>query len=840
MAEDMLAAPTDGEANVMDRLLRHYVTDAGGGDLMLGSTPDLRPLWEDMLSDLTAGAGIGGSPPDHAFAPLQERVSRQVTDLGMAFRLAGEEDERDWPLSPIPLLIGAEDWSLIERAMAQRADLLDRIIADIYGPQALIASGALPAPVITGSPHFWRQMVGVNPPQGRHLHFYAADLARGPDGEWRVLADLCRAPTGAGYALENRMALSRSTGDLLSRLNVRRVAPFFAAFRQGMASSCERSDPRIALLTPGRFTQSYAEQAHLARYLGFLLVEGDDLTVRDDRLFVRTIEGIKRIDALWRRIDTSMIDPLAFDSRSRIGVPDLFDAIAHGGLVVANWPGSGIIESRAFAAFLPTLAREMLGTDLLLPNIATWWCGQEGEHREVLDRLDEMAVGSAFGEGVPGLEDGRSHIAARLNNAQRAALLEAMARRPMDYVGQELVRLSTTPAVQKGRMVARPFTLRVFVTRDNKGEWRTMPGGFARLAAHGDIRAALMGEGDMSADVCIVGGSFDAQRSQPDIGTAPPIRRIAGTLPSRAADNLYWLARYLERAETTLRTVRALLGGSIEADGGAALEQGTMGRLADVLIQSGAAREQADHSIATLCRTAIGSTEDYSSVHALVTSARAIGQGMRDRLAADYWRILSRPLAKLEQQSAEPMLDRLADLLDRFSALSGLAQENMGRGHGWRFHDLGRRIERAITICRLLKRFGHDGATADDLTVLLDLFDCQISYRMRYLSGIALHPARDMLALEAQNPRSLAFQMKLIAEHLGALPSLRDDGMPEPQVREAAILSTMLAAATAETLDVATLETMETHLLALSDAVSARFFLRGKEAERAMGMTRLA
>jgi uncharacterized circularly permuted ATP-grasp superfamily protein/uncharacterized alpha-E superfamily protein len=828
MAEDVLTAPRE------DALLRHYVTDAAGGDLMLEAASDMAPHWRDMLSGLAA-AGTDD------FAPLQDRVARQVQDLGMAFRLAGEDDERSWPLSPIPLLIGSDEWATIERAMAQRADLLEQVIGDVYGPQNLIRSGAIPAPVITGSTHFWQQMVGVTPPQGRHLHFYAADLARGPDGEWRVLSDLCRTPTGAGYALENRLALSRATGDLLSRLNVRRLAPFFSAFRQGLAAVCERTDPRIALLTPGRFTQSYAEQAHLARYLGFLLVEGDDLTVRGDRLYVRTIEGIKRIDAIWRRMDTSLLDPLEFDARTRIGVPDLFQAISNGGLAVANWPGSGIIESRAFAAFLPKLAKEVLGEDLLLPNIATWWCGQPAERAKVLANIDNMAVGSAFGEAVPGLDDGRSHIGATLSADRRALLMDAMERRPMDYVGQELVRVSTTPAVLNGRMVARPFTLRVFVTRDSNGAWRTMPGGFARLAAHGDIRAVLMGEGDMSADVCIVGSSTQTPVSLLDTSPSPPIRRIAGTLPSRAADNLFWLARYLERGENTLRIVRALLGGSIEADGGAALDQGTMGRMTAMLVSAGAARQiDLAGSVTALARAAIGSSEDFGSVHSLIGSARTIGQGMRDRLAVDFWRLLAKPLAKLEQQAAEPMLGRLADLLDRFSALAGLAAENMGRSHGWRFHDLGRRIERAVTICRLLRTFARDDASADDLNVLLDLCDCQIMYRMRYLSGISLYPARDMLALEVQNPRSLAFQMALIVEHLAALPSLRDDGMPEPPMKIATSLSALLAAASAETLGNEALEDIENHLLALSDAVGARFFLRGKEAERAAGVTRLA
>lgn len=829
------AANAAGErrADMLELMLRRYASEAGQGDIMTHADPVMAGRWRDMLSALDSANGGN-------FAQLQARAERQVLDLGMAFRLAGEADERAWPLSPVPLLLQASEWQAIEQGLAQRANLLEAVLADIYGPQTLVAQDHLPAAMIAGNRSHWRLMNGVAPPKGRYLQFYAADLARGPEGDWRVLADYTRTPTGAGYALENRLAMTRVTGDLLGRMNVRRLAPFFAAFRQGLAGACERVDPRIALLTPGRFSQSYAEQAHLARYLGLLLVEGEDLTVQNDRLYVRTIEGIKRIDALWRRMDTNFIDPLAFDSRSKIGVPDIFDAITEGGLVVANWPGSGVVESPAFGAFLPQLVQILLNEDLLLPNIATWWCGQPAEHEHVLAHLAEMAVGPAFGESVPGLEDGRPHIGARLDDPHRAALFEAMERRPMDYVGQELVKLSTTPAIVDGTLSPRPFVLRVFVTRDASGEWRTMPGGFARLAGHGDIRAVLMGEGDMAADVCIVSPEPEAAISLLDASPSPPIRRIAGTLPSKAADNLFWLGRYLERAEMTLRMVRALLGGSIEVDGAAALAQTTMSRVAGILRSWGAVPDDAAPGVTALCHSAINDTGQPGSVHALAATASAIGQGIRERLAAEFWRLLSRPLNISLQQQAEPMLEHVADLIDRFSALSGLAAENMVRGHGWSFHDMGRRIERAIHTCRLLMAFARDDAGSDDLTVLLDLCDSQISYRMRYLGGLSLNPIRDMLALEPQNPRSLAFQIDRILEHLASLPSLRGDGMPEPPTRIATAIAALLAATTAETLDLSELQTIEGRLLALSDAIGKRFFLQGKEAERAVGMTRLA
>ncbi len=827
-------AAADGAPDRIDAMIDAYAAQAQGGDLMLAAAADQGAQWRTMLSNLVQLCQ-GDLPA------LQARMERQVLDLGMAFRLAGEADERSWPLNPVPLLIDAGEWRAIEQGMAQRAELIERIVADIYGAQSLIADGSLPAPLVAGSPHFWRQMMDMKPPKGRYLHFYAADLARDPDGEWRVLADFTRTPTGAGYALENRLAFSRVAGDALEGIAVRRLAPFFAAFRQGLAATCARIEPRIALLTPGRFNQSYAEQAHLARYLGLLLVEGADLAVREGQLYVRTIEGMKRIDALWRRMDASLLDPLSFDAGSRIGVPDLAESMARGQLVVANWPGVGVMEAPAMAAFLPRLAQRLLGADLMLPSVATWWCGQAAEEEQVRKGIDGMAVGSAFGRRLPELGGAASIIGGLASPERRDAILAAMAARPMDYVGQEVVRLSSTPALIDGQLRPRPFTLRVFVTRDPDGNWRIMPGGFARLAAHDDARAALIGEGDLSADVCILGSEQEGPHTLLDSGPAPAIRRVAGTLPSKAADNLYWLARYLERAETTLRLTRSLLGGSIEADIRTALGATATGRLRTTLMMwSAVPYALSTASVGTFCRAAVGAPDAGASINGLMSHAQDIARAMRDRLAVDFWRLLSRPFSPLDPEEGGALAERLGSLTDLFSALAGQAAENMGRSHGWHFHGLGRRLERAVNLCRLARQFAADDAGTDDLSVLLDLADCQISYRTRYLASLSLLPVRDMVLLERQNPRSLAFQIDGIGRHLAAFPPLRDDGMPEPPMQIAAGLSATLAASSAAGLGAQALDDIESRLLALSDAVTARYFLQGADVERAAGMTRLA
>ena len=813
------------------RWVEGYCAATSAGDVLCADTA---PAWTAMLEELAA---VASDDLGHA----RERVQRHAADIGTGFRVAGEAEERPWPLSPVPLLIDADEWRGIEAGVVQRAELIEAVTADLYGPGRLVERGTIPAALVTGSPFFLRPMVGMPPPGGRHLHFIAVDLGRGPTGEWRVLADHLRAPAGAGYALENRLAVSRTLGGLQAKLNVQRHAPFFAAFRAGLAALCKRTDPRIGLLTPGRFSPSYAEQAHLARYLGFLLVEGADLAALEDKLYVRTIGGLKRVDAIWRRVDPRLLDPLAFDSHSQIGVPGLIDAYASDNVVVANAPGSGLLEQPAFAAFLPQLATALLGETLKLPNIATWWCGGMRERRHVEDNLDAMLIGPAFTNPPLGLPGGRAVPGGDLSGAARAALLADLARRPQDYVGQEVVRLSTMPVVVGDALAARPFTLRVFAARGADGGWVVLPGGFARIGEAADARAAVMGEGTWSADVCVHGPEPVAPVSLLPAADSLHIRRNPGTLPSRVADNFFWLGRYLERGEALLAAIRTLLGHSIDADGGAALAANTVGRLVGLIAGGGAAAHPASLGRAQLTAFARAAMEDEDgqSVAAINRLARGIGEGSRDRLSADMVRLLEAPFP-----STRGTLDRAGSLQRRYAALAGLSAEHMGRTAAWRFLDLGRRIERGIAVVRAVRVFGLGGsggvgagASADDLSTLLDLADSQISYRQRYLTGLARVPVIDLVALDPGNPRGLAFQAERIVEHLAALPVLADDGMAEPQQALGTGLRAGVATATAAGIDADLLGELERRLVALSEAVARRYFLQGAEPLRAGGLT---
>lgn len=796
-----------------------YAGVVSGGDLFADAARPVAERWRQVAAGL---ARMSDGDPSQ----LQDGLTRHAADLGLAFRVAGDEDERAWPLNAMPLVVGAQEWANVERGLIQRATLLETLAADLYGPQRSVRDGHLPAAVVAGSPYFARRMVGRSPAGGHHLHVYAADLARGPRGQWRVLQDRVRIMTGVGYALENRLAMTRTTGNLLADSQARRLVEFFARLRDGMAAACRRERPRIALLTPGRFNQTYPEQAHLARYLGLPLVEGRDLSVVDGRLYIGTIAGPKRVDALWRWINTDALDPLAFDAKSQLGVPGLFDAWAGGGTELVNRPGAEVLESPALAAFLPRLCRVLLGEAPLLPNVATWWCGQSAESSTVAARLDELALVPAFGRPVEGLPGLRPVAGASLDDKARAALLEALWRRPMDYCGQEIVHLSTTPAIIGGAIAARPFTVRAFVARAADGSWTVMPGGFARLSSSDALPTTMMGEGDLSADVWIVDDKPPAHVPASRLAGEPPISRGGGILASHAADNLFWFGRYNERAQTMVRIVRAILGSSMESDSSFGAEDKVLRCLAGLLVDWDAiAKDTAALPAARICAKALTETKLPSGVAALMRRRQQVGMTLRERFARDFWRIVSRPMPSINVERPQSMLSSARWLTEHFSALAGLVSENMVRSAAWRFLEIGQRLERAQAICRIGRQLTAIDDTGEALGVLLDLCDSQIIYRSRYLTVPMANPVRDLVLLDPENPRALVFQVAEIVAHLAALPSTREDNMPEAPLRAARALLGELQAATAQDMTPERLHGVEDALLALSDELSVRYFV---------------
>src|SRR5579884_2052878 len=624
------AAPLGPE--LVAQLLAGYQPLPGVYDEMMSDRGEVRAHWRALLADLAA---LGREELSRRFAA----ADRYLRDSGVFYRVYEDEAgvERAWPLTPVPLIIAADEWERLEAALIERAHLMEAVIADIYGAGTLFREKRLPGAFVAGSPEFLRPIVGVPPPGGAHLRIYAVDLGRGPDGRWWVLRDCTQAPSGAGFALENRLALRQSIPDIYRDLCVLRHAPFFQTLQAELTRLRRQDDSRVCVLTPGPMNETYFEHAYLARYLGFLLVEGEDLTVRDNGVFIRTVSGLKRTEVLLRRLDADFSDPLELNAHSRLGVPGLVQAVRDGKVVMANGLGSGIAEARAMLAFLPALCEAINGRALAMPNVATWWLGDPAVRTAMHDRFDDMVVAYAFTGEVSSGNIGDGVRGSELAPGRRQRIRQSIEERGIDVVLQEAVRLSTMPVWRNGKLEPRPFILRVFLVRHGES-FAAMPGGFVRIGAPDDIYAISLQRGALTADAWIPSKAPFVETTLLPTPDRIQIQRASGTLPSRAADNLFWLGRYMERTEATLRLVRALLARLAETDRS---EQDVEPIISLLRSWSAAPNDIAATRPAAIARSALQRGDLAGSAPALARAVRSAGSVIRDRLSPDTWRTLT-------------------------------------------------------------------------------------------------------------------------------------------------------------------------------------------------------
>lgn len=751
---------------LMPTLLNDYAPLDGVYDELVDAEGRVRAHWRPFLEALER---LGREE----IARRADAATRRVHEAGVYYRAYDRDADLAWPLSSTPVIIDAADWRTIEAGLIQRARLLEIALSDFYGAQHLLADGEVPAAVVTGSPEFLRPLVRATPAGGRHLRFYAADLGRAPDGRWWVLADRTQAPSGAGYALGNRIALSRTLPETMHDLDVRRLASFFQAFRGTLTARSAPDSAGVCLLTPGPYNETYYEHAYLARYLGFLLVEGEDLAVRNGSVYLRTVAGLKKVDTILRRLDADFADPLALNPASQLGAPGLADAARRGAVMFANALGSGLVESRALMAFWPKLARTLLGEDLLLPNVATWWCGDDAVRDEVAARFEDFAIAPAFAAGVGAFQHGAIN-GGQMSDAERARTLERMRLRGGDFVGQELVKLSSTPVLANGGFEPRPFQLRVFLAATEDG-WTVMPGGFVRVSSRADPLAINMQRGGLAADAWVLSEGPEGYSSLLPSTASPELRRSIGALTTRTAENMFWLGRYLERADSSLRLVRALASRASERDPDAVA---VTDKLMDALVFWGASPEQeeddeTERSAVAVARDAMRSSDLFGAPPVLARRALNAASAIRDQLSPDAWRIIK----GLDRQMAEGIdapfidtLDRAERALRELAAFSGYAHENMTRTTGWAILDIGRRVERGMTVARFMSRFGVGATTPAALEALLELCDSQITYARRYFVTASPAAVADLLVFDEDNPRACAFQAARLRMLLDDLP----------------------------------------------------------------------
>lgn len=785
-------------------LLARYHPAPGTADELLDAEGRVRPVWGPFLKYL---ASLSPEETAQRFA----RGTQYLNDAGVFFRYYDEAgpSERTWPLSHIPILIDQSDWQSICDGLIQRAELLEDVVADLYGDNELVAGGHLPAGLIARNAEWLRPMVGLEPRSGHFLHFLAFELGRGPDGTWWVLGDRAQAPSGAGFALENRVATTRIFSDFYPKAHVHRLAGFFRRFRETLLNLRGETDSRVAILTPGLMNDTYFEHAYIARYLGFMLLDGEDLMVTDGKLMVRTIAGPRPISVLWRRLDANWADPLELDEQSQIGTPGMVEALRNGSLTMINALGSGVLETRALLAFLPRICEHLRGEPLKLPNIATWWCGDEAARAYVGDNLERMMISRSLSTGLPFTVGPNDVLGGCLDRANDSDFRKWLETEGEALVGQEAVTLSTTPAHVDGQLVPRPMSLRVFLARTEKG-WEVMSGGFARIGGSDEVGALAMQSGGRAADVWIVGGAPEKPESLLPKANAPYVRSRPSLLPARAADNLFWLGRYVERAEGAVRLLRAYHA-----------------RLAETGDPDGPITAAiADHleSLGLELKTPIPEGLQMN-VNAALSSAAEV----RDRFSIDGWLALNDLSRSLAEIRARPRLDSedatlaMGGVLRQITGFSGLVHENMYRFVGWRFLSIGRSLERALAMCALLARFGADDAPEGALDLLLEVGDSTLSLNQRYAVTLSRAPVLDLLGLDTYNPRSVLYQLEHLRDHIEALPGADHNGQPSPLARSVLALYASLAVKTPDDLSTEDLDDLSLRIRNLSDGLFSTY-----------------
>ena len=757
-------------------------------------------------------------------------LQRRIRDNGVTYNVYADANgpQRPWSLDLFPLIITPQDWQQIDTGIRQRTRLLNHVMADVYGPQTLLSNALLPAALVQGHPGYLRAMQGVQPAGGVFLHIAAFDLARGPDGRWWVVSQRTQAPSGLGYLLENRLAISLLFPQAFREMKVQRLAAAYRALVDGMKAASPAANPRIVLLTPGPYNETYFEHAYLARYLGLTLVEGSDLLVRGEKLYLKTLQGLEPVHGLLKRLDDEFLDPLELRADSTLGVPGLLQVIRAGHVIVANAPGSAFLESSALLGFLPALSRHLLGEPLSLPSLATWWCGERAAMHAVLPQLKACVIKPTY----PG--SGRaSVIGESLSPKALGEWAARIAAHGEDYTVQAYLPLSQIPTWQGERIAPRSTMLRVFAVADGHGGWQVLPGGLARLAGKNQ-NIASMQHGGSSADVWVLGEAQqapDAAHMTSRLGAAPrapdttlPAAAVAATLAaalaaetrqaqllesnaeqpaenhfsrykppvtSRAAENLFWLGRYTERTENAIRlaqlTLRCL-GGEDQSSQPLLAWLNAMAvnncLVLDSVPSATSARRVFERSlIAGLAQTDQAASVGYN-LRALKNAASAV----RERLSQEQWHVIVRAEADffshceaftkasqlgtqaLDYSSVEA-LRTLEHASSFMAAMTGAQTDRMMRDDGWRLLSVGRHIERLATLsAALIEGFRCDAVFDDSgFGALLELFDSTITFHAQYQQRRDIPALLDLLVLDRDNPRSLGWVVQTLKGRLDKL-----------------------------------------------------------------------
>ncbi len=786
MQTQQQGSPSDPQGVAVTSVFTDYRAPAKGYDELYTAEGKMRPQWKQFASAI-------GRIGNDELARRWAHAKRLIHENGVTFGAYGDplDKPRPWELDALPFLLSQNEWDIVSAGLKQRAQVLELTLTDLYGPRKSIRDGILPPEILFAHPGYYTALHGLKPSLGRYLHNVAADLGRAPDGEWWVLADRTEAPSGSGYALENRVVASRMLPEAFRNCNVRRLAAYYRALRETCHKMAPKhnDNPRIVLLSQGPQSKNYFEDTYLSRYLGYTLVVGADLTVRDRSVWLKTLGGLYPVDVIIRRPNTADCDSLDLPTEASGAIAGLVDAAMAGNVAIINPLGSGLVESPIFMAYVGQLCKTLLDQDLQLPSVATWWCGDSQARDYVLANLDRLVIKRAF------RRRGKERKATKeLRNLTNAQLTERILASPTAYVGQERVSRSSVPNWRDGHVTSAYVAMRAFMITSGDS-YEVLPGGLARTSSELVSLEVSLVSGEGSKDVWVQAKEPPPQDSlmQGRFDTVK-LRRRGDDLPSRVADDIYWLGRQVERADQAARLLRAVTNRLTSESGGYLRPE--MPMLLRTMVDQGQIEpgfvvegmRELLPSIEEVLPLSIYDATASGSLRSMLASTYSIASRVRDRLSADSWRILVR----VDEQFRAPAsgTSDLADLLNMsnelivdLAAFIGMMQESMTRTQAYYFMDLGLRIERASQTSKLLNNclsVDHE-VQGEVLEALLQICDSVMTYRYRYLSNLSYVPVLDLLLTDETNPRSVLYQLLRIKDRVDQLPRTDSQSMTSEQ-----------------------------------------------------------
>ncbi|MDB4021039.1 circularly permuted type 2 ATP-grasp protein [Litorivicinus sp.] len=721
----------------------------------------IRSAWETLSAALDFDNG-------NQQVRWSEEVERRLKENGLTYQAHTSRDyeSRQGQLDVVPYLMDESTYELLALGLSQRVRFFEALLADLYGERRLIADGSIPAELLFANPEYLIEVHGLNP-NSPWISFLAHDLVRDSEGQWFVLGQSTRAPAGLGYVLERRMIMSRVMGYLLRRMSVKRLSGFFRTLRSFLRADSRDNDLSI-LLTPGHTVESYFEHAFLANHLDFTLAEGDDLTVRGNRLMLKTLSGLRPVSGVLRRVVDKDLDPLELNPQSRHGIPGLMEVVRSGGVRMGNVPGSGVIDSPLWMGRFDGLCQKLLGEELILKSIPALWFGDSDEHEECFSLWPNLLVRHAG--AYPTSESFVVHDLEPIEQARLRARIEAD---PCGWVAWAAIDLERVPVANGSVRDESHAVIRMYTAQSQDKKIDVMPGGLAACnhsAAWAQLRPNTP---EQYKDIWVMGAEPDTQLS---IFAEMDVFVIGSNdqsmTPSRVADAMFWLGRYIERADALTRLVREVLAGVIdvrtEKQQAAHWLLGAQINTEDITLEDAAF----DIHQAFFVRDAPGGFSEL--IDAIMRNARATP----DYLSDDSWRALVNleqminRIAWMKRSDAGRLLDQVDLILMQLAAVSGLNNDTMSRTYANCFMDIGRHLERASKTLILLN-YAFQSLKPQDVSqweMVLEVTDTVMTYRRRYRTR--LHPTAilDLLLLDADTPRSISYLAARLEKLVNTLP----------------------------------------------------------------------